>query len=121
MKGMNRSTGTPLDGEAHLAQSIADILSTPIGTRIRRRDYGSLLFELIDAPLNAVTRLRFFAAIATALARWEPRLVLTRVAVNAGNAAGQLNIGLVGYRTDRPDANSLTRLTIPLRLVAPQA
>lgn len=118
MNGLDRNTGKTSSGADHLAQSIADILSTPIGTRVRRRDYGSLLSELIDAPLNAVTRLRFFAATAQALGRWEPRLALTRIAIGPGNAAGSLDIALEGHRTDLPPANSFTRLTIPLRLVS---
>ena len=121
MKGLDARTGKPISGTEHLIQSIGDILSTPIGSRVRRRDYGSLLFELIDAPLNAVTRLRFFAAIAQALGRWEPRLALTRIAVGPGSADGRVEIALEGYRTDQPGANSLTRLTIPLRIAAPTA
>jgi phage baseplate assembly protein W len=43
---------------------------------------------LIDAPNNGATRVRLYAAIATALMRWEPRLTLTRVLLSAGEAAG---------------------------------
>lgn len=124
MIGMDRNTGRQLAGDAHLAQSIADILTTPIGTRVMRRDYGSALFELIDAPLNALTRLRLFAATADAIRRWEPRLLLTRVAlvenasddhVGASFAAGAAALQLEGTRTDALVSNSLVRLTIPLR------
>lgn len=38
--GMSRHTGAALDGADHLAQSVADILGTPIGSRVMRRDYG---------------------------------------------------------------------------------
>ena len=62
MSGMDRNTGRTLDGDAHLAQSIGDILTTPLGSRVMRRDYGSMLFELIDQPLNAANRLLVFAA-----------------------------------------------------------
>lgn len=120
MIGMNASTGKPLAGDAHLVQSIADILTTPIGTRVMRRDYGSALFELLDAPLNALTRLRLFAATADALRRWEPRIRLTRVALidgegsGTGFAGGRATLQLEGQRTDAPDPTSLVRLTIPL-------
>lgn len=119
MLGMNAASGRPIDGDAHLAQSIVDILTTPIGTRCRRRDYGSLLFQLIDAPLNLATQLRFYAATALALLRWEPRLRLTRVAVQAGAELGEVTIYLEGERTDVPAPNSFTRLTLPLRLSSP--
>ncbi|MFM0181760.1 GPW/gp25 family protein [Paraburkholderia aspalathi] len=79
MKGMNASTGRATAGLAHLYQSIDKILTTPIGTRIARRDFGSELPDLVDAPNNGTTRVRLYAAAATALMRWEPRLTLTRV------------------------------------------
>lgn len=119
MKGMNATTGAAIDGDAHLSQSIVDILTTPIGSRVRRRDYGSLLFELVDAPFNLATRMRFYAATAIALLRWEPRLRLVRVAVEPGDAPGEVMVGIEGERTDRAGPNSLIRLTLPLRLATP--
>lgn len=81
--GMSATTARPVDGLAHLHQSIRDILTTPIGTRVMRREYGSNLFELIDAPLTGETIARIYAATADALRKWEPRLKLTRVQVEA--------------------------------------
>lgn len=41
---MNRYTGETLKNESdHIKQSIADILLTPVGSRIQRREYGSLI------------------------------------------------------------------------------
>ena len=37
---MNRNTGKAITGVAHLTQSVADILLTPIGSRVMRRGYG---------------------------------------------------------------------------------
>ena len=48
MLGINAYTGESLSGLDHLRQSIADILSTPLNTRVMRRDYGSRIPELID-------------------------------------------------------------------------
>lgn len=79
MMGMHAATGRSLTGLDHLRQSVADILTTPIGTRIRRRRYGSEVPELIDQPLNSATQLRIYAATAFALRRWEPRLQLSSV------------------------------------------
>ena len=63
MSGMDRNTGRAIDGNDHLRQSIADILSTPIGTRVMpARDYGSMLPDLVDQPLNSATRLLIYAA-----------------------------------------------------------
>jgi phage baseplate assembly protein W len=120
MLGMDRATGKRLSGDAHLAQSIGDILSTPIGSRAMRRDYGSMLFEMVDQPLNALGRLRIIAAVADALRRWEPRFLLKRVQL-LGEAqsfsAGAVTLLLEGVRTDEPSPAGITRLSIPLNPV----
>lgn len=79
MRGMNQATGHSIENIDHLCQSIHRVLTTPRGSRIARREFGSDLQELVDAPLNPVTRVRLFAATAAALMRWEPRLKLTRI------------------------------------------
>lgn len=95
MNGTNSQTGKSLAGIEHLRQSIKDILTTPIGSRVMRRDYGSRLFELIDAPLNRSTVLELYAATAGALERWEPRFELQSVqAVSA--TPGRVELVLVG-------------------------
>ena len=78
---MNRTTGAAISGLEHLRQSVGDILSTPIGSRVMRREYGSLVPELIDHPDNNASQVRLFSAVASALLRWEPRFRLTRVGV----------------------------------------
>ncbi len=116
MIGISNTTGKALSGDAHLAQSIADILTTPLGSRVMRRDYGSLLFELIDRPINGAIRMLMHAATAIALRRWEPRLQLTRVYLVGEPQAGQLTIRIEGQRVDLPEANRLQTLTIPIDL-----
>lgn len=119
MKGMHRKSGKLLDGTAHLIQSIGDILSTPIGSRVMRRDYGSLLPELVDAPANSATRLAVFAATAIALGRWEPRLQLTKIGFRVGELRGQFELELEGKRLDIPGDGGAASLTVPLNLSAP--
>mgnify|MGYP000098847189 CR=1 FL=1 len=93
---MDSTTGRHIAGVEHLKQSIADILTTPLGSRLQRRTYGSLLPGLIDQPDNARTRMRCYAAIASALMNWEPRLRITRVGMNYGQKMGQAIITLEG-------------------------
>ena len=94
---MNRNTGAAVQTQlAHPRQSIVDILTTPIGTRVERRSYGSLLPELIDHPDNAVTRMRLYAATASALMKWEPRLRVNRVQLFTGPQPGQCTVELQG-------------------------
>lgn len=84
--GMHASTGRSLSGLAHIRQSIADVLTTPIGSRLMRRRYGSEVPELIDQPLNSATVLRIYAATAYAIRLWEPRINLTSMQFEAGQA-----------------------------------
>ncbi|MBY0445834.1 MAG: GPW/gp25 family protein [Burkholderiales bacterium] len=74
MAGLNKHNGHAIDDLAHIQQSVADVLTTPLGSRLMRRDYGSEIPALIDQPLNGATRLRVMAATATALKKWEPRI-----------------------------------------------
>ena len=99
MSGMDRLTGQPLAGIDHLRQSIADILRTPIGTRLMRRSYGSLLPQLIDQPNHPATRVRVYAATAGALMRWEPRLRLSRVSWQSSARPGQALLQIEGVYT----------------------
>ncbi|WP_341816164.1 GPW/gp25 family protein [Wolbachia endosymbiont (group B) of Elophila nymphaeata] len=81
MKGMSKETGKELEGLEHLKQSIIDILTTPIGSRIMRRDYGSRLLELVDKPINRDFSLGIYAATAEALEKWEKRFKLEKVKI----------------------------------------
>lgn len=85
IKGMNRYTGRAIVDEMdlpeHLFQSIHDLLTTLIGTRLCRRNYGSLVPELIDQPCNDVTRLLLMNASATAIIQFEPRIKISQVIV----------------------------------------
>ena len=74
MFGMNNTTGRRTSDMDHLRQCIKDVLSTPLGSRVMRREYGSLLPELLDQPLNEATLLRAYAASVLAIINWEPRL-----------------------------------------------
>lgn len=94
--GMNRYTGSAMDAGLldHLKQSVTDILTTPIGSRVMRREYGSRLFALVDAPGNRNSLLRAYMAVAEALERWEPRLRLTRVQIVEVSAEGRFGLAL---------------------------
>ena len=93
--GMNVSTGRDLTGLEHLQQSITDILNTPIGSRVMRRDYGSRLFELIDAPINRNTVIDIVSATAEALMKWEDRLIVSEVNVTSTDI-GKISLRITG-------------------------
>ena len=104
MNGVNSRTGKRLSGSDHLRQSVSDILTTPIGSRVLVRDYGSDLFSLVDNPRDDLTRLQIIAASATALARWETRLKVTRVLVSfpEGESGCVLDIEGINKETNLP-------------------
>ena len=81
MQGMSRQNGLYLDDINHLKQSIVDILSTPIGSRVLNRDYGSNLYKLIDEPVNTYLYQKIYAAVVEALDRWEPRIKVTKLSI----------------------------------------
>lgn len=95
MIGLDRRTGQPLSGVAHLKQSIEDILTTPLGTRRMRPEYGSKLRRLVDLPMNDGWKSAVQAEVARALGRWEPRLRLERVRVVAV-MGGRIDLELAG-------------------------
>lgn len=81
MAGIHAATAAALDESEDIRHSIGVILSTPIGTRVMRRPFGSLLFELVDSPGTPTGALRLVAAAADAIERWERRVVFVSGAV----------------------------------------
>ena len=115
MTGMSRTTGAPLEVLAHIRQSITDILTTPLGSRVMRREYGSQLPFLIDQPFNDNTRMLCYAATVMALMRWEPRLRLSRVHFTVGTEQGSYTLDIEGTPVDSDQTYSLQ---IPLNMGA---
>ena len=111
MHGMNRHTGKSLSGIAHLRQSITDILTTPIGSRLMQRSYGSRLYTLVDKPLNPQTLVEIYIATAEALNRWEKRFKLTQVQVKQ-ITPGQIALHLTGHYQSKHQPLTLTDITL---------
>ena len=95
MLGLDATTGGAIAGAAHLRQSIRDILTTPIGSRVMRRTYGSRIFELVDSPMNPGGAAAIIAAAVEALDTWEPRFRTQRVRVAAAGA-GHVSLDIDG-------------------------
>lgn len=106
MLGVDSTTFQPLDGWAHVEQSISDILRTAIGTRVSPgdvtaatgevlsiREYGAGIGNFVDQPLNDETVLSIMVTVVEALRRWEPRVELKNV-VPAWLEPGHLEIAL---------------------------
>lgn len=107
---MSRESGQSLEVIPHIKQSIQDILFTPIGSRIMRREYGSMIFKLIDQPFNDAVRLQVMAASATAIMTWEDRVKLTSAKfTKAEDSRFQIDLEMQLIGTDQTK-----KLSIPL-------
>lgn len=108
--GIDRKTGAILVGWPHVAQSIVTIVTTELGERVQRRDFGSNVPGLIDRPQNQETLLQFFVAIAEALEPrqvrnsiyGEPRFLVEQILVNV-DTPGEMVVAMTG--TYLPDGH----------------
>lgn len=67
--------------EAAVRQSIWMILSTSLGERLMRPDFGCGIHELVFAAMSGETIGEVMSAVSTALITWEPRIDLETVDV----------------------------------------
>ena len=95
--GVSAVTGRVLTDWQHVEQSIRKILTTPIGSRVMRRDFGSRIFDFIDAKMTAANILGIYAAAAEAIEAWEPRFRAYRAAVSSASADGAIELTLFGF------------------------
>ena len=70
-----------------------------------RRDYGSRLPRLVDAPMNRATLIELYAATAEALLTWEPRFSVQQV-VAVSAAPGRVELMVTGEYL--PDGQQVT-------------
>ena len=81
----------------NLEESIVIILSTRLGERVYRPDFGSRLHELVFAPLSDDTLLLAQIYAREAIQKWEPRVTIEAVTAVPMPDAASLNI-TVNYR-----------------------
>ncbi len=105
--GLSATTGAAVSGVDHLIQSLRDIITTPIGSRVMRRDYGSRVPFLLDAPMSRGLVADIVAAVAEACAEWEPRVRLKRIVV-AEASPGRLVLALIDHEGRQLDVAALT-------------
>jgi phage baseplate assembly protein W len=79
-----------------------------------RRDFGSLIPDLIDQPLNGKTRMQLMAASVMAIYTWEPRVDLKPSLQQAEEASG-LYADIELSRRDGPTAGQTSKLQIALK------
>ncbi|MGO3931802.1 GPW/gp25 family protein [Rhodopseudomonas pseudopalustris] len=103
MVGIDRNTGKVIDRTQHIIQSIEVLLTTPLGTRVMRRDVG---FEILDEsgkPRHGYDSDAIEAAAKKALSIYEPRIDVD--SIQSVFSDGLLSAITVNYR-DREDGKS---------------
>lgn len=108
MSGFSRHDFGPLAGWRHVEQSIGVILTTPIGSRVERRAFGSRVPDILDAPQNRFTIMDLAVATAEAIDLWEPRFRLTNVDITQAGGDGQLGLSIQGDYMPRGHLGDLT-------------
>ena len=105
--GMNSKTGFSISEVEHIRQSVRDILVTPVGSRVMRREYGSLLSQMIDQPQTPALELQIKVACYMAVLKWEPRVTLSSVTTER-SFEGRMTVTLTGQHNDTGQPLSLT-------------
>jgi hypothetical protein len=88
-------------------------LSTAKGERVMRPDFGCGIHDMVFAPNNAGTRGRIEIDVREALLKWEPRIIVDKLDVSAGDR-GELILIQIDYRVRT--TNSRFNLVYPFYL-----
>ena len=81
-----------VSGEADIQQAIKIILGTVPGERWLRPEFGCRIYELVFAPNDAATEGLIIYYVKEALARWEPRIEVQDITVQADGSGGCLQV-----------------------------
>lgn len=82
---IDRNTGLSISENEHIIQSLLDIATTAIGTRVMRREYGTILVPKVDAPMNAEYRMLLMSSLTMAFSQYEPRIEIRRINLKIKN------------------------------------
>jgi phage baseplate assembly protein W len=100
--------------EESVRQSIQIILQTRPGEQLMRPDFGAGLQEFLHESNTLTTRQRIRDAIAEALERWEPRVIVDRIDVGeVDDRPSELRVE-IAYRLRRTGTPQQTGLTMEL-------
>ena len=101
------------DAAASVRQMIEVILRTAPGEQLMRPRFGAGLEAMIHEPNTLTTRARVHDAITDAIRRYEPRIILDRVDVDAGPDPRELLVTL-SYRLTLTGAPARVQARVPV-------
>lgn len=90
MAGIDRHTGKVIDNLASACQGVEVILSTRIGSRVMRREFGGGIAELLGRLMTPALFAAWRQLVATAIDLWEPRFRVRKVMLDGSTEALRL-------------------------------
>jgi hypothetical protein len=81
-------------GQQNIAESVRAIVTTQLGERVMRPDYGCIIESEIFQPMNASRITMIETVLRRAILLHEPRVDARRIAVTADQATGVLTVEL---------------------------
>lgn len=94
MADFDRHTGKVIDNLASAFQGVEIILSTRIGSRVMRREFGGGVLELLGRAITPSLFAAWQQLVGTAIDLWEPRFRVRRV--KPKGSAEELRLGHAG-------------------------
>lgn len=96
--GTHRDTGAVITGVDYLKQRLSDVINTPLGSLVARREFGSRMYELTDRNIDRRFYMDAYVRLSEAINKVENGLddfKLDEMSVSPeGN--GQVSIDLMG-------------------------
>jgi len=86
------------EGELNVRESIRIVLMTDQRERMRLPQFGGTLHRLLFEPNTAATHKRIEEQISVSLARWEPRVAVQSIDVDADASDPQAAVATITYR-----------------------
>lgn len=90
--------------EEDIRQSLRIILSTRIGERIMRPEFGTDLHKLVFHNMDLTARTQLRAAIEKSILYWEPRILLTNVSFDMSEERNGIIYILLDYTIRQTNA-----------------
>lgn len=86
------------EGAQNVRESIRIILDTEQGERLNLPAFGGGMRSMLFEPNTVATRFQIQDRITKALAAWEPRIIVTEVAVDLDPADSEAAIATIQYK-----------------------
>lgn len=102
------------EGERNIEESIAIILRTDPEERVALPRFGTGLSAFLFEPNNAGTHARIAHAVQEALRKWEPRIAVETVEVNASPDAAETAVATIAYKLVATGAAGSAAVAVPL-------